>query len=92
MEEDFAFKATHERQKREQKLRQNKLALEAAELVVKTRLLEAAKEASNAAKRNLADKNTLRARANAKMVQCMRCDGTGRAGVYLFKGWQTSIV
>ena len=46
MEEDFAFKAAQERQKHEQRLRQNELALEAVELVVKTRLLEAAKEAS----------------------------------------------
>ena len=39
-----------------------------------------------AAKKKLDDKNTLQARADAKVVQCMRCDGSGRADVYLFKG------
>ena len=46
MEEDLALKATQERQKHEQQLRQNELALEAVELVVKTQLIEAAMEAS----------------------------------------------
>ena len=46
MEEDFAFKATQERQKHLQRIRQNELALEGVALGVKANLLEAAKEAS----------------------------------------------
>ena len=46
LEEDFAFKAAQERQKYEQHLRQNELAIEAVLLVVRTQELAAAKEAS----------------------------------------------